>query len=246
MIRRISDALPTLAQRDVYGTRTAGYYKNYGTERNDVAFYAQETDGKVTAVLSDAFSNGSLTADDGADAAELAEFVRFLGLHTLLCDESTAKEMRFSPEECGSVMRYIGTEQKIDMRWTDANDPAFSFHDVYDLLTGCGFTLGGYDAWFSDFALRVRRGTADVRCIVQDGVLASTASVLFRSADAVYLGAVATDPAFRRQGLAGALVLSLAQCGKRAEILCKPHRISFYKQLGFQKIGEFSICHFSK
>ena len=246
MIRRISGVLPALVQRDVFGTRTAGYYKTYGTERNGAAFYAQETDGNVMAVLSDAFLNGSLTVDDGADFAELAEFVRFLGLRTLLCSANAAKALQFPSNESGSVMRYIGTEQNPDLHWTDVNDPAFSFHDVYDLLTGCGFALGGYDAWFSDFALRVRRGTADVRCIMRDGVLASTASVLFQSDDAVYLGAVGTDAAFRGQGLAGALVLSLAQCGKRAEILCKPHRISFYEQLGFQKIGEFSLCHFSK
>ena len=63
---------------------------------------------------------------------------------------------------------------------------------------------------------------------------------------AVYLGAVATHPQMRGRGLAGDLVLRLAKCGKRAEILCKEHRVSFYTSLGFSQIGEFSICHFSK
>ena len=246
MIRRVFGELPALCRQDVYGTRTAGYYDTYGTEQNDVAFYAQETDGRTTAVLSDAFSHGALSVTDDADLAELSAFIRFLGLQTLLCNRKTANRLQFASSEHGSVMRYYGTEQNERVVPVGVNDPAFSFRDVYALLTKCGFALGGYDAWFGDFALRVRRHTADVQSVYRDSVLASTASVLFQSGGKAYLGAVATDPAFRGQGLAGTLVLSLTKGGKRAEILCKAHRVSFYEQLGFQQIGEFSICHFSK
>ena len=244
MIRRISGELPALCHTDVYGTRTVGYYNTYGTEQNAVSFYAQEVGGRCTGVLSDAFRQGSLTVTDDADFAEWTAFIRFLDLHTLLCDRNTAEKMDIVPNETGFVMRYFGTEQIEAKNAVDADDPFFSFRDVYTLLQSCGFTLGDYDGWFADFALRVRRKTAGVRCVFRDGVLASTASALFQSDRAVYLGAVATDPAFRGQGLAGELVLSLAQCGKRAEILCKAHRVSFYEQLGFQQIGEFAICHF--
>ena len=244
MIRRISGELPALCHTDVYGTRTVGYYNTYGTEQNAVSFYAQEVGGRCTGVLSDAFRQGSLTVTDDADFAEWTEFIRFLGLDTLLCDRNTAGKMELLPNKNGFVMRYFGAEQ-IDKQDTfDADNPDFSFRDVYTLLQSCGFTLGDFDSWFADFALRVRRKTADVRMAVRDGVPVSTASALFQSDRAVYLGAVATDPAFRGQGLAGGLVLSLAQCGKRAEILCKAHRVSFYEQLGFQQIGEFAICHF--
>ena len=246
MIRRITGALPPLCHADVYGTRTVGYHNSYGTEQNDVAFYAQEADGFVTGVLSDAFSQGSLTMTDNADAREWKEFICFLGLQTLLCDKKTATRLKIPVRDSGSVMRFLGAERVSRQSFIDANDPAFSFADVYRLLQNCGFALGDYAAWFSDFALRVRRGTADVRCVYRDGVLASTASVLFRSEDAVYLGAVGTDPAFRGQGLAGDLVLSLTQSGKRAEILCRVHRVSFYQSLGFQKIGDYALCHFSK
>lgn len=246
MIRRVSDALPPLAKQDVYGTRTIGYHNTYGTEQNDVAFYAQESGGRSTAVLSDAFGHGALTVADGADMDELRSFVCFSGLETLLCAREIAQTLRFPTESIGSVMCYYGAESKEDIAYLDSFDPEFSYRDVYALLEQCGFSLGGYDAWFGDLALRVRRGTAEIRCFVRGGTLASTASVLFRSENALYLGAVATDPAFRGGGLAGALVRSFAQDGKRVEILCGAHRVSFYTSLGFRQNGEFAICRFFK
>ena len=66
MIRRIfewDDAFTALCDRDVFGTRTMGYYHTYGTERGEVGFYAQYLDERCVGVLSDAFGSGALTAE---------------------------------------------------------------------------------------------------------------------------------------------------------------------------------------
>lgn len=246
MIRRCFGALPELVQQDVYGIRTAAYHKTYGAETNEAAFYAQYADDVVTAVLSDAFGEGALTVQPSADMEELARFVRFLGLKSLLCARSAAEMLQLPVSESGSVMQYFGTETDASFSFIDARDPAFRFDALYALLHECGFSMGDYGAWFADFALRVRRGTADVRCILRDGRIVSSACVLFCTDTAQYLGAVATDPAFRGQGLAGGLVRSFARPRCRTEILCRPHRVSFYTSLDFQQNGEFAVCRFSE
>lgn len=248
MIRRIfewDDTFSSLCDRDVFGTRTMGYYHTYGTERGEVGFYAQVLDERCVGVLSDAFGSGALTAEPHADFAEWREFVRFLSLQTLLCGKSAANAMGLDDADSGAIMRYAASANVPSAEGISPCDASFSYREVYDLLRLCGFELGQYDAWLSDFALRVRRGAADVLCIRADTTVAA-ASVLFRSDKAVYLGAVGTHPEYRGRGLAGNLVLRLAQCGKRAEILCKPHRVTFYESLGFRRNGEFTICHFSE
>ena len=157
----------------------------------------------------------------------------------------TAKVAKWPQSETGYIMRYSGIDRTPKTRTITPLDADFSYREVYDLLLKCGFSLGAYEPWLGDLALRVRRGAANVLA-VRDRATICTASVLFESESAVYLGAVATHPSARGRGLGGDLVLSLAQCGKRAEILCKEHRVSFYTSLGFSQIGEFSLCHFSK
>lgn len=246
MIRRVeswSPQIQTICERDVFGTRTAGYYRTYAADHPNVSFYAQFSQDQCTGVLSSAFGNGSLTVMPQADVEEWAEFVRFLGPETLLCARDTARELHVPAAENGFIMWYEAAERTAQTHALSPLDSDFSYREVYDLLTACGFSLGDYEAWLGDFALRVRRKTANVLC-VRDRTAVCTASVLFDSGSAVYLGAVATHPSVRGRGLAGDLVLRLAQCGKRAEILCKANRVSFYASLGFLQIGEFSQCHF--
>ena len=248
MIRRIEDWSPQfdrICGADVFGTRTAGYYRTYGSDFADVSFYAQfSSNDTCTGVLSSAFGNGSLSVTPDADLSEWAQFHRFFGLQTLLCSKGTAQKMNLPETEGGFVMQYRKSERIANPAAISPFDANFSYREVYELLTQCGFSLGAYEPWFGDLALRVQRHAANV-LVIRAASAVSTASVLFDSGSAVYLGAVATHPDARGRGLAGDLVLHLAQCGKRAEILCKAHRVSFYTSLGFSKIGEFSLCHFS-
>ena len=248
MIRRIETRTPefdAVCDTDVFGTRTAGYFRTYGSDCPGVLFYAQYADAVCTGVLSAAFGNGSLTINDHADLAEWAEFIRFLGLDTLLCASAAAERMGLHADDKGFVMQYVSSDRKPKTQAITAFDKDFSYREVYDLLCACGFSPGAFEPWLGDIALRVRKSAANVLA-VRDKTTVCTASVLFESDSAVYLGAVATHPSVRGRGLGGDLVLQLAQCGKRAEILCKLHRVSFYTSLGFSQIGEFSLCHFSK
>jgi GNAT superfamily N-acetyltransferase len=143
-------------------------------------------------------------------------------------------------------MECCGTEETSRPECITPDVPSFSYREVYDLLLSCGFELGDFDAWRGDIALRVRFGTAQIVCVRRDNRTVSTASILFSSDDSAYLGAVATDPAYRGQGLAGELVRYLTNFQPISRILCKPHRESFYISLGFTKNGDFNLCSFLK
>lgn len=244
MIRRTDEGVSAFCRRDIFGTRIAATLQTYGLDRDGVSVYVQMCGESVSAVLADTFSDGTLCCTGEADFDELREFVRFLGLRTLLCSRESAERLAF-PVDCdGHIMRYARCERMPQTDFVTPKEDAFRYRQVYELLKNCGFTPGEYTAWLGDFALRVQRGTADVLCIQRDGEAVSTASALFRTDDAVYLGAVGTSERCRGQGLGGDLVLRLAQCGKRAEILCRTHRVSFYESLGFSRNGEFALCHF--
>lgn len=244
MIRRTQAGAAEFCRRDLFGTRIAASLATYGMDTNGVSVYVQQAGDTLTAVVSDVFSDGTLTCTDDADFDELREFVHFLGLHTLLCSKPAADALGFLPHCSGHIMRYVHSERVPQAEYITPDHDAFRYREVYDLLKSCGFTPGEYGAWLGDFALRVRRGTANVLCVRQNGAAVSTASALFMTDTAVYLGAVGTSDACRGRGLGGDLVLRLAQCGKRAEILCRPHRVSFYESLGFTRNGEFALCNF--
>lgn len=244
MIARTEKGIRDFCKKDVFGTRTIGYLDTYGMDVPEADFYVQTADGQITAVLSSVYSEGSLTCSENADFEELSHFIMFLGLRSLLCDRKICKRLSLPEDSFGYVMLFQSSDRMPKHTFLTPDYPDFKYREVYELLKQCAFSLGDYNTWLGDFALRVRKNTAKVLAFRENGKTLSTASVLFESEDAVYLGAVATDPSCRGRGLGGDVVLSLANCGKRAEILCKEHRVTFYESLGFSRNGEFSICNF--
>ena len=68
--------------------------------------------------------------------------------------------------------------------------------------------------------------------------------ILFETASAGLIGAVATLPEHRGKGYAGALVTALARQlntkGKRADLMCEEKLTQFYNNLGFEKTGAWA------
>lgn len=243
MICRVTDGIGAFCTRDVFGTRIAACFSAYGTSLDGVSFYAQYDGDRITAVLSDVFSNCTLTCAADADFEELRTFIRFLPLNSLLCDRHIREKLQIPFVESGIVMRFCGTACSSDLTLCTPQCAAFDYKKVYALLTDCGFSLGDYLPWLSDLAYRVQHGTANVYCLQEDERIVSTASVLFGTQTAVCLGAVGTDAAYRGNGYAGTVLHALLsrENGKRIELLCKPERIGFYEKLGFQQNGEFTV-----
>ena len=116
--------------------------------------------------------------------------------------------------------------------------------EIYDIISTAKLTgVGEYLPWLSDTRFRMNRNATDaVLCENAKGC----AMVLFRTDKASLLGAVATKPEYRGNGIAGALVTMLARKekrnGNRVELLCKNDSIvEFYNSIGFSVTNEWSI-----
>lgn len=243
MIKNGTEGINGFCSRDVFGTRIKAYLCVYGNNLTTALFYTQESDGVVTAAVCKVFEDVTVCCSDNADFEELSQFLKFLGFKSLLCDKGIREKLGIPVNSSGSVMRFLKPSREIRKRdgLIKSADADFEYKKVYSLLKECEFELGEYGEWLSDIALRTKKGVTNTVCIVDKDRVVSTASALFITDDAVYLGAVATNPEFRGKGGAGDLVLSLCDMSKRVNILCKEHRVSFYESLGFYKDGEWSL-----
>lgn len=243
MIKNTADGINEFCKRDVFGTRIKAYLNVYGNNMTTALFYVQTVDGAVTAVISKVFEDATLCCRDNADFEELSEFLRFTGYKSLLCEKSIREKLSLPVNSFGSVMRFLKPSREIRRKdgFLRSGDADFEFKKIYSLLKKCEFELGDYGEWLSDIALRDKKGVSKTLCVEDGGRVVSTASALFITEDAVYLGAVATSPEYRGKGSAGDLVLSLCDAEKRVNILCKEHRVGFYESLGFKRDGEWSL-----
>lgn len=243
MIKNTVDGINEFCKKDVFGTRIKAYLNVYGNNMTTALFYVQEIDGVVTAVIGKVFFDITLCCREDADFEEIAEFLSFTGYKSLLCEKSAREKMNLPIDSFGYVMKFLKPQREIRLKdgLVKSGEADFEFKKVYSLLKECEFELGEYGEWLSDIALRNKKGVSKTLCVQDNGNVVSTASALFTTDDAVYLGAVATSPLYRGRGSAGDLVLMLCDEGKRVNILCKEHRVGFYESLGFIKDGEWSL-----
>ncbi len=111
------------------------------------------------------------------------------------------------------------------------------YDGVYRLLSSVGFPLPDFDEYYVTAFARAKKGAPTL--VALDGErVAATASVLFSGEKYALLGAVATDPDYRKRGLAAALVSKCAARvladGKTPIITCFTENAErLYKSLGF-------------
>ncbi len=243
MIKNEVIGLSDFCKKDVFGTRIKAYLSVLGEDSGVALFYVQNIDGKVTAAIGKVFSDITLCCSDNADFDEISQFLSFIGYESLLCEKSVRERLSLPINSFGSVMTFVAPTREIRLKdgIVTSEDEAFEFKKIYSLLKECEFELPDYSEWLSDIAIRNKRGVSRTLCVCDGDSVVSTASALFITEDAVYLGAVATNPAYRGRGSAGDLVLSLCDTTKRVNILCKEHRVSFYESIGFKRDGEWSL-----
>lgn len=244
MITSDTSGLAEFCGRDVFGTRIAALHKAYEGVGGAEFFTQRGTDGHTLAAISNVGGAVTLCCTDSSDLDELSAFIRFTRAENVLCDGAYGEKFGLKRTGSGNVVEVPSNiKAETDLMFVTNADEAFSYKGIFDTLGACDFAVGNFSDWLADISLRVRRGTAEMVSVSEDGIVAATASALFITESAVLLGAVGTLPPFRGKGYAGALVRSLAQKytagGRRTELLCEAHRLSFYKSIGFRKTGQW-------
>lgn len=239
-------ALLDFCVRDVFGTKIAAYFATYGAAYPFAVFYLQESGSVVTAVVCKIDDAMTLCCEQDADFEELGAFVSTIGFNTLMCTACVSDKLNLTPQKTGFIVEFQERSILLDFQNITLSN-SFELSDVYDILKHAEFEgLPEKGPWLADVVARVKKGTAKAKVVKQAKDLAACAMVLFETPQAVLIGAVATVPAFRGKGYAGALVTSLAMAArannKKAELLCAKNSIfEFYKKLGFVKTGEWAL-----
>ncbi len=218
---------PAVCQNNPLGTVLLSYAALCRTDEDYCRFYAQEDAAVV-------LQNGSaliVLAAENADYDEIKQLADFLGCRTILCERAGLADQNTALTCSGLIMR--GFFEKSEAPVLSPQTTA-EYRAVYDLLE---LREPGFEDWFADVNLRVRRGSAKIAAAVENGAIAATASVLHQAPSARVIGAVATKAEQRGRGFASALVRKL--CAQTSYVLCLPEREGFYRRLGFSACGNW-------
>lgn len=244
MIRPANDRdLHRINATDPFFTRILSLYESYGEGYDFVGFWAQEIDGKITALISRFEDKFSLWLTDGSDLDEIAAYLRFQGAGSALYN--AAYPLIFSAEIqeiCGQILEYTADDYISDIEIYKPD-----FKALYALLKACEspiFIVPEYLMFLSDLTHRNNRGKLHLSATAVDGVLASSVMTVSETEHAAILGAVATHPDCRRRGLSRELVRTLATRlrgeGRRVFVLSASYaNTRFYINSGFESIADF-------
>lgn len=233
------DTLPQLPS-DWQGAYIQSRYAAYGTKAHFAPFYADEQNNILSILDGNAILSGS--------NIDVEEWAAFISMQPDIVTFSAALPVT---KHITSILQRDILEKKVMCLQKVLLPPDIhlvtpSPREMYPLLSHVfGDTMPPFENWYVDTSHRIRHGickTAGVEC---DGVLVCTAMTVAESADAAIIGAVATAPTHRRQGMANAclrgLVTAIYAENKQKSIMISPKNSGaekLYSQIGFTVCGE--------
>lgn len=223
-------------KKDIFSVKIFSLFRAYGTKYPFIRFYAQKSDGEVTAVICILDNDITLSyIQNKADIEELTEFVNVMGFSTLLCDDAFLLDREY---DSGIIM---SSERKTEIAcdYTDVDEYPY----LFDLFNFVDYGNVDFESWYVDISHRIRHGCAKAVTLNVDGEIISSAifSSIYEN-DAI-LTAVQTKPEFRKSGYASALVSAMC-CDVTGTVFLmreKDKNESFYKKLLFDNIGKWRI-----
>ena len=230
MIRFVDDSLTQTVYEfkndSAFTVRIKALLKAYsGTQMGEIWVQNPED---PTALISKSASVVTLCMNEGADIAEIRDFIGFVGFD---CLEGELKDLRAIGVECNSsghiLFRKAGCP-KADL----TSFEECSLQDSFSIIENC-FSTDCSPQTYADFSHRIRHSAADYVC---SGPSTAMAVSLFEGLGV--LGAVATLPQFRKRGLASESVNKLfakyPDVGFYA-LIENDKLLPFYNSLGFKK-----------
>ncbi len=220
---------------DPYAARVSALAKTYGFGHNFVLFWVQYIDGESVAAVSRIDGNMSICCTEKADFDELKEFVKTVGFSSLSCRKEVLESIGLIASKSSYIVKYKGASAPADpcVLWD------YGKKEVFDLLCECGFEMGDYGSFLSDYCSKLNKGAAKL-AVCAETELNACASALFIGEKSVLLGAVATRESARGKGYASKLVKALADSfeDKTVYLFCRNDSLLvFYEKIGFEYDG---------
>jgi ribosomal protein S18 acetylase RimI-like enzyme len=221
----------------------------YGTELPFAQFWLQVSDENIpVAAVSKLDDALTIYTTQGSDNEELKELIAILNVKSVLCDFSAAQAISLPIAQQGEIMVYHNQNHLSAPDFE--NDP--NLEEVHKLLCACktdSFTPPEFEPFYLDLSHRVRHGTARVVGIRSKNTLVSCAMTVAQTANRAVISAVATHPAYQRQGFGRQAVCALISQLPQNELLIfrtQHENAVFYRSLGFEPYGEWAELQLDK
>ncbi len=220
---------------DEAAIRIVAAYETYGMQTRFLQLFADECGTRMSLMDSVAVLHAPHGLND--------EWISFLSMQPSIravrTDAQTAEalaERWHCNYKSGDFMTYFGS----DCPTTDTDH--VRFEELYAFLHEY-FSLPSFENWYVDVSHRVRHGCCHIASIVRRGQVVCNAMTVAETTNDVLLGAVATHPDWRRQGLAGACIGHLIhQLSDSRRIHISPvneRACRLYEKLGFRITGSW-------
>lgn len=140
------------------------------------------------------------------------------------------------PYKSGDFMTYCETVT-IESVQTDTA----RYEELYTFLSEY-FTLPSFDSWYVDVSHRVRHGSCHIASVLRNDYVVCNAMTVAETQNDALLGAVATHPQWRRQGLAAGCIGRLVEQLSAKRVHISPvdeYARKLYEKLGFSVSGSW-------
>ena len=234
---------------DLLGTRIGCYCLAYGFERDFLSIWIDDTDGRITTVVSKFYDSITLKSTS-EDSDEITGFINMVSYSSLEADADTCRRFGLSADSKKKAYLYKG--EAYERTAEDISEE--NYKALYSLVSenipgSFKNSKEAYLSFLSDFTFRKRRGLARSKGVISDGKLVSCVITSAETESCALLSAVASDRRVRGMGFGKRTVLSAASELRKENkevfvIALNESAESFYEHIGFEYYTD--ICHIER
>lgn len=211
----------------------------------------QNENGESNGAIARNGSNFILLLTEKSDIEEISSFMRVAGASAVICDGKFKLDLFGSKTKEGSVLLRNTSFEKEETSYSFVEPDIKSAYELILKSADDNFTPPEFDDFYVDVNHKLRHKTLRLSGIVEDGELIAVAMTVAESNFAAVLGAVATNPDRRNQGLGSSLIKFLTNELVEENKSVYLHRaqnanIDFYKNLGFTEYGIWREYYFDR
>lgn len=238
----IEKYVDNLSFKNPFGCRIKALYNTYDYCLSFVDFWVQIIDEKAVSLIARMETTFILRLTDNSDLEEVSAFIRVSGASNVICDGKYNLDCSMK-KVSGPV--FVSDEKMNNDKKLNVFNPHIK--DVYSLISKCGsenFNVPKYESFALDVAHKLNKNTMRIYGIGESRLYCCIMT-LAETDDGAVLGALATDPEFRRKGYGAFLIKYinnvLIKEGKSVFLHRAPdENIEFYNKLGFKEYGKWA------
>lgn len=238
----IKKYIDLLSVKNPFGCRIKALYNTYDYSLAFVDFWIQIINDVPVSLIGRLETSFILMLTDKSDLDEISAFIRVSGAENVICNgkyklDCNMKRIEGPIYYCDSLME------------NERSFIVFNPHvkDVYNLISKYrseNFNVPSYESFALDVAHKLSKNTVRIYGI-GDSQLISCIMTLAETNDSAVLGALATDPDFKRRGHGAYLIKYinnvLVKEGKTVFLHRAPNEnAEFYNKLGFSEYGAWA------